>query len=195
MTTSVLYTASGSTAPEVRHRRLRLLADRMTALPRRDGSKGSRDRWLLVVGGCAMPLGLLLIALGWYGTANTVLPFEQMPYLISGGLLGIALVTVGGFLYFAYWLTLGVRESRLERQHTEAHQRRVEGLLQLVAEQLGAKAGGSSRTVITEGGTMLHRSDCVVTAGQTVHDANGDEDFTPCGLCRPAVVQTRKATR
>src|SRR5260370_11862656 len=60
------------------------------------------DRWLLIVGGSLLPLGLLLIILGWMGAAHTVLLFEQVPYLLSGGLLGLGLVFAAGFIYFAY---------------------------------------------------------------------------------------------
>lgn len=63
------------------------------------------QRLLLVLGALLLPLGLGVILLGWLGAANTPLLFEQIPYLISGGLLGLGLVFTGRFLYFAYWLT------------------------------------------------------------------------------------------
>ncbi|MBC7678700.1 MAG: hypothetical protein H7233_06895, partial [Pseudorhodobacter sp.] len=64
--------------------RLTRLAIRAGDLRRHAGDVRTGDRWLLVVGGTAMPLGLLLILIGWYGSAQTALPFEQTPYLISG---------------------------------------------------------------------------------------------------------------
>lgn len=87
------------------------LASRVAALRTRAGD-ANRDRLMLYVGGALLPLGLLVVILGWYGASHTVLLFEQIPYLISGGQIGTALVFAGGFIYFAYWLSLLVRESR-----------------------------------------------------------------------------------
>lgn len=69
-------------------------------------------RVLLTLGGILLPLGLMLIVLGWIGVSHTTDVFEQMPYLVSGGLLGLGLVIAGGFCYFAYWMTLMVRAVR-----------------------------------------------------------------------------------
>src|ERR1035437_2717955 len=87
---------------------------------------GNLDRWLLVAGGVLVPLGIMLIILGWVGAAGTPLLFEQIPYLISGGLLGLGLVFVGGFVYFAYWLTVLVREGREERRDVAGALSRIE---------------------------------------------------------------------
>lgn len=73
---------------------------------------GELDRVLLVGGAVVLPLGLILIVLGWVGASRTTLVFEQNAYLISGGMLGLGLVFAGGFAYFAWWLTKLVREGR-----------------------------------------------------------------------------------
>jgi hypothetical protein len=70
------------------------------------------ERLLLVLGGIIAPLGLVVVVLGWWGASNTPYDFEQVPYLISGGLLGLGLVFLGGFFYFAHWLTQLVKEQR-----------------------------------------------------------------------------------
>ncbi len=93
------------------------------------GSNGEYDRWLLIGGGIALPLGLLMVVLGWLGASRTVLLFEQLPYLLSGGLIGLSLVIVGGFVYFSYWQTLLVRETRALRGDLTASLLRVEALL------------------------------------------------------------------
>lgn len=163
------------------------LADRAGALRGRGRGEGSADRWLLVVGGVAMPLGVVLVLLGWYGSAQTVLPFEQIPYLISGGLLGLALVVGGGFLYFAYWLTLMVREARGERERAAAHQDRLERLLVELNGRLGAPAGAPvERVVTTPSGTLLHRPTCVATVGLDVVEVpTAPAGAALCGLCQP----------
>ncbi|GAC1408937.1 MAG: hypothetical protein NVSMB57_01000 [Actinomycetota bacterium] len=45
--------------------------------------------------------GVGLVILGWYGAAHTNIVTEQIPYLISGGLLGVALIIVAAIVAFA----------------------------------------------------------------------------------------------
>src|SRR3954451_2411300 len=149
------------------------------------------DRWMLVVGGTLLPLGVLLVLLGWYGASHTVLLFEQVPYLISGGVLGLALVIAGGFVYFAYWMTLLVRENRTTREDMQAVLLRMESLLQAQAQPQARRTASSSvaatNLVATKTGTMVHRPDCVAVDGRdnlrTVTAAT--PGLTPCKLCDP----------
>src|SRR4051795_10621230 len=122
---------------------------------------GRLDRWLLIVGGALMPLGVLLILLGWMGAAHTPFQFEQTPYLISGGILGLALVIAGGFTYFAYWQTLRVRESREQSEAVTAALGRLESLLASGASTTGSTAAGvTAGYVATPNGSIFHRPDC-----------------------------------
>lgn len=167
------------------------LAARVRRLRTR-AAAGNLDRWLLVAGGFLTPLGIFAIMLGWLGAANTPVIFEQTPYLISGGLLGVALVFLGGLVYFAYWQSMLVRQGR--RQHGEliAQQRqlaataaRIEALL--AGDGRGGHGNGHGRLVATTEGTMLHRRDCAVVAGRD--DVRGVSSDTPglepCALCNP----------
>jgi hypothetical protein len=91
----------------------------MTHLQQLQGLRGRQlgsGRVLLIVGAVLVPLGIALVLLGWQGASNTPLVFEQIPYMISGGLLGLGLMVLGGLVYFGYWLSLLVKESRLERR-------------------------------------------------------------------------------
>lgn len=79
---------------------------------------------LLVAAGALLTLGLTAILLGWWGAARSTILEEQIPYLISGGLLGVALAIVGALVFFAHWLTVLVREGRAQeaaraRDHRE----------------------------------------------------------------------------
>src|SRR5699024_6155877 len=58
-----------------------------------------------VAGGVMLPLGALMILLGWYGASHTTRTWEQTPYLISGAVFGLFLALAGGFCYFGYWLS------------------------------------------------------------------------------------------
>ena len=176
------------------------LAGRVSRLRTRGGT-GNLDRWLLLGGGALMPLGFLLVVLGWAGASRTPLLFEQIPYMISGGLLGVSLVFAGGFIYFAYWLTLLVRESRTAREDLQASLERLETLLAsgamlgglTAAEGYDAaerSANGHAQFVATATGSMIHRPDCVAVADRpnlraVSADAPG---YTACGLCEPLAV-------
>lgn len=147
------------------------------------------DRWMLVIGGLLLPLGVLLVLLGWKGAAGTPLEFEQTSYLISGGLLGIALVFAGGFLYFGYWLTLLVRETRAGRHELVAVLGRVEQLLAEGALPQTARLAAVGGTLVaTKTGTMYHRTDCVAVDGKEgLRTVTADTPgLTPCKLCDPA---------
>jgi hypothetical protein len=179
-------TTHTATAPSTISRQERL-AERIATVRARAGT-GRYDRWLLIIGGTLMPLGILLVILGWIGAAHTVLVFDQIPYLISGGLLGVALTFAGGFTYFTYWQTLRVRESRAQHQEFLDAIRRLERTL--TGEAAPAVAG---RLVATATGAMVHRPDCPIVAG---HDDLRDVDpSTPnlqaCRICTPDVAAAR----
>ena len=74
------------------------------------------ERILLVLGGILAPLGVAVVLLGWWGASHSAYDFEQIPYVISGGLLGLSLVFIGCFFYFAHWLTQLVKEHREQSQ-------------------------------------------------------------------------------
>jgi hypothetical protein len=149
------------------------------------------DRWMLYVGGTLLPLGLVLVLLGWQGASHTVLTFEQIPYLISGGVLGLCLVCAGGFVYFGYWMTLMVRESRLMRADLVSVLGRMETLLQEApmaprTARASAPTGGAD-LVATKTGTMVHRADCVAVQNRdNLRSVTGTtKGLTPCALCEP----------
>jgi hypothetical protein len=50
--------------------------------------------------------GAAALLVGWVGVSGAVYPAAQIPYVVSGGLLGIFLVGVGGVL----WLSADLRD-------------------------------------------------------------------------------------
>lgn len=117
--------------------RQRRLAERARGLRGRT-SIGRWDRLLLILGGALITVGLVAVILGWLGASDTHVVFEQIPFLISGGLLGLALVFVGTFTYFAYWLTVIVRENRALRAQLLAERQEQAVAQQQIAETLVA---------------------------------------------------------
>ena len=64
-------------------------------------------RWMLVPGSVAVLAGFVVMVLGWVGAARTAREIEQIPYLISGGLIGLALVVLGGLLLMStFWVAV-----------------------------------------------------------------------------------------
>ncbi|MEY2469815.1 MAG: hypothetical protein QOF21_2513 [Actinomycetota bacterium] len=145
-------------------------------------------RVLLFIGSIAAPLGLVFIFLGWWGASHTPNLYEQIPYSISGGMLGLGLVFAGGFAYFAYWMTQLVRATRRDTAETRAVLERIESLLSggasssLVAELVPAQT-----YVATARGTLYHRPDCAAVAGRKgVKKINAaTTTLEPCKICNP----------
>jgi hypothetical protein len=151
------------------------------------------DTWMLYVGGVLMPLGVLLIVLGWVGASRTPLVFEQTPYLISGGLLGLGLVIGGGFIYFGYWQSLRIREARQQSRDLAAAVSKLESLLSSngVAGGTGLSGGVglAGGLVATPNGSIYHRPDCTVVAGRSdLTRVNAEKTkLEPCRICTPLV--------
>jgi hypothetical protein len=156
-------------------------------------SRGNRmpvERIVAFIGAAFIGVGIALILLGWYGAAHTPYTFEQVPYMISGGLLGLALTVLGGLFYFAYWMTRQVHETRRQSDQTEAVYRRIEALLSANGHGVATPATSSSPAAIfvtTARGSMFHRPDCVVVKGRSdVRAVTGDEKgLKPCKICDP----------
>lgn len=50
--------------------------------------------------------GLVAVVIGWVAVSDTILTFEQIPYLMSGGLVGVCLVVLGSTL----WVSADLRD-------------------------------------------------------------------------------------
>src|SRR3954453_16834758 len=76
---------------------------------------------MFTAGGVLMPFGIFAICLGWYGSAHAHYEYDQNVYLISGGVLGLGLVFLGGFLYFGAWLSrMATDQKQASAQLTDA---------------------------------------------------------------------------
>lgn len=149
------------------------------------------EHLLMVIGGVLAPLGLVVVLLGWWGAAHSPYLFEQLPYVISGGLLGLGLIFIGSFLYFTHWLTALVKEHRVQSvAMIEAVQRLEDRITQqsdsaLAADRTnGAEASIVDVLVATERGTMAHRPDCVVVVGKPgLRRVDAADGLVTCKLC------------
>jgi hypothetical protein len=69
-------------------------------------------------------VGLLALLFGWIGMSGAVLTYEQLPYILSGGLFGLSMIMVGTGL----WLSADIRDEW----------RRIDRLEDTLAERDGA---------------------------------------------------------
>jgi hypothetical protein len=151
---------------------------------------------LFTVGALLMPLGIFAIFLGWYGVAHTKYQYDQLPYVVSGGLLGLALVFLGGFLYFGAWLAkIGSEQRESARQLADA----MLVLADVVERQRGTIDAGQAtlpghvagdELVLAGAGSTVHRRDCpLITHRDDLHALRGDETgLGTCRVCRPHYV-------
>lgn len=62
--------------------------------PLSQGAMGNLD-WRQALGGAFVVAGVVAVLVGWYGVSGTLDPGKQMPYLVSGGIGGAALIAMG----------------------------------------------------------------------------------------------------
>jgi hypothetical protein len=105
-----LSVADGDPVTPVPTRLQRLAAVVDRARPGRGGR--NVRKWLETIGMSSMVFGFVCILLGWYGAAHSPYLYQEVPYLISGGLLGVALVIGGGVLVRCGWSMRQVEEDR-----------------------------------------------------------------------------------
>ena len=159
----------------------------------REAPKGySVERLLAVASAVLLPLGLLVILLGWYGAAHTPYLFEQVPYLISGGILGLGLAVVGGLVYFGSWVARGAAEQRAKSEELASLLREIRDEMRSSStgpapRRAAARSNGKAPFVATAKGGMLHRPDCSVVSGRSDLRPVGStgDGMAPCALCDP----------
>ncbi|MCA1824743.1 MAG: hypothetical protein ABR520_04820 [Mycobacteriales bacterium] len=138
------------------------------------GKFGGRTSILVIA------LGLLAIALGWNGAAGVPNFIAQLPYLLSGGFLGLALVTIGA----AMMVVQGAREDRA----------RLEAKLEQVIEAMGGSGGSRApedlHGLVVAGSASYHVPGCRLVDGReevsylTPEEARA-KSLQPCRVCQP----------
>lgn len=171
--------------------------------PLRGNSAQLLQMVLFVAGAVLLPGGLVVIGLGWYGTAHTPYEYNQNAYLISGGILGLGITLVGGFLYFGSWLArMALDQRAAQQQLNDALSKLADAVVQntavaevpappttakRAARAAPARAKDAAGTLVVAGnGTTLHRADCDLIAGrEDLVAASADTPgLTPCRLCQ-----------
>jgi hypothetical protein len=119
--------------------------------------------------------GFLLVVVAWNGAAGLDHPQGQLPYLISGGVGGLALVVVGSAL-------LIVENARRDRALLE---RRLEELVRAMGRAASRGATGE----VVAGALSFHRPDCRLAeerGTELVTRARAEaEGLDACRVCTP----------
>ena len=103
-----------------------------------------RERRLLVAGIVITLAGFAFIGVGWWGASGTTYVYQEIPYVLSGGIFGAALVIVGAALFTRYsaarllrfWLARLVVDQQLQTD-------RVVDAIDALAESLKAQTGAA----------------------------------------------------
>lgn len=135
--------------------------------------------------------GLLSLLVTWYEVSGTAVVAEQLPYLASGGTIGLALVVLGGRAFLIEDLRRDSgRLERLERQISELH---AVLLARADAPDPAAAAPPASRNpmrlAVLPGGSTAHRGDCPLVVGKEpewlTRTAARRRGLDPCAVCEP----------
>jgi hypothetical protein len=151
-----------------------------------------------VLGYVLVAIGLLLLLTAYLGVSREVLVARQLPYLVSGGLFGLAAVTLGSRLLLIEDLRRDAgRLDRLERAVADLHavllSHPAAPDLTRPAETSTANGyAGAEQLLALSGGDRFHREDCPLVEGKasatplTASTAQR-KGLQACPMCQPLV--------
>jgi uncharacterized membrane protein len=96
------------------------------------GARADRERWLLAIGTVALVAGVALAVVGGFQASGTTEVGDQLAFLATGTLIGLALVIAGAALFarfMRFWLVRLVHEHRTETDRTIEALKRIEDKL------------------------------------------------------------------
>lgn len=149
------------------------------------GDADRRVRMGRLIGFVFMTAGVVMIGLAWNGAASRNFVEGQFPYLISGGVMGLALVIIGATLLFL--ATIRAERELMTDRFDEMIRLLGRNLNRLSISSNGAAAVNGQ---VVAGETAFHRAECKVLQGKeglstvTVEQAEA-EGLAPCRVCRP----------
>jgi len=145
-----------------------------------------------VTGWSLAGVGFLALLLGWLGVSGSPIPAKQLPYLVSGGMGGLALVLLGAAVLSAADTRRQLeRVERLERMVLDLHDALLEPVPAppVVATSPDVAPALPSALVALPAGRSYHRADCALVAGKPVARLRRGEaarrGLNPCRVCDP----------
>ena len=153
-----------------------------------------------VLGYVFVAIGIVLLLTAYLGVSREVLVAKQIPYLVSGGLFGLAFVTLGSRLLLIEDLRRDAgRLDRLERAVADLHAALLTRPDAPSSHGDGTLARGSSnghaqpeRVLALTGGDSFHRQDCPIVDGKEAArplspSVAQKKGLSACPLCQPLV--------
>ena len=151
------------------------------------GDADRRVRLGRILGLVFMTAGFIVIGKAWDGAASINFAQGQIPYLLSGGFMGLGLIVTGATL-------LNLATVRSEREISSKQFEEVARLLgrnlnRLSVSSNGTGSGSVNGQVVT-GASTFHRAECRLLEGKdglstvTVEQAEA-EGLEPCRVCSP----------
>jgi hypothetical protein len=126
-----------------------------------------------------MAAGIALVVLGWWGAAHSELFIDQVPYLISGGVLGLGLIITAAVVGASALNERSLRELRRD-------------IVLALRMGPGGVDGGApenrDRVLLVPGGRTYHLPGCPIPEGKqgveetTLAEAAG-RGYVACKLC------------
>ena len=146
-----------------------------------------------------MLLGFIFLGVAWDGAASIDFVQGQIPYLLSGGAVGLGLIIVGaGMLLFESGRRASERlEARLDALQEAIMVGGVGGSNGAVSAESGTAAAAPAKGAVVIGRSSFHRQDCRLVAGkEDLTYASPDEavarGLNACRVCDPAGTLSKK---
>jgi hypothetical protein len=136
--------------------------------------------------------GFVIIGVAWNGAASINFAQGQIPYLLSGGFLGVALIVTGCVLI----LLSTVRAERQVMTELFGDMSRLLGR-NLARAQFSTNGSGDTEGQVVATDTTYHRPDCKVLQGKqgltlvTLQQAAA-EGLEACRVCDPPAVKVEE---
>jgi hypothetical protein len=140
-------------------------------------------------------IGLVAIGVGWNGAAGQLTLLGQIPYILSGGLIGVSLVILGAAM-------LVVQNAREDRTRLELKLDQLTDALLAGAgtSRVAAAAPQDASGLVVAGTASYHVPGCRLVDGReetsllTPAEARAN-DLKPCRVCSPEDAQTNVTVR
>ncbi len=159
------------------------------------GDADRRVRLGRILGLTFITAGFVVFYFAWDGAASINFAQGQIPYLLSGGFLGLGLVITGVALIF-------LSTVRSERQLMTDRFDEMARLLSrnLSRMQFSTNGTGSTSSQVVAGATTYHRAECKILEGKdglttvTIEQAVA-EGLERCRVCNPPQPTEKEAPR
>jgi hypothetical protein len=151
-------------------------------------------RLALYAGVVCVVLGALALYAGYNGAATNPVVEAQVPYIISGGLAGLALLLLGGIGIAASVVLKVTGEIRIElhaaREAFTQSNRVTSSVAAAITPDAVAATSTNGYVIVSSTGSSYHRADCrlverVEVPEKVPRGAAAAQGLHPCRVCNP----------